>query len=297
MACTLAVLLSFLFAVEPAAPARLICCGGAEVFILPAGKDAPTEADRVWRWKAADSPEIPAEHHAKFRSTDECKPVGDFILITSSSGGVALVRRADKRAVFFTTAKNAHSACLLPGRRVAVCSSFGGDELLIHSLDKGGADAPPLAKIPLHGAHGALWDKPRKRLWALGDKELLLIEIRGEAPATEIVVERKWPLPTGGGHDLSFARDGKALLLTTVKSVYRFDTTAFEFSPYPGLAGLEHVKSVDEHPATGEVVFHRGAGKNWWSDTIRFLAPARTVRLEGERLYKIRWDIDRGMPE
>ena len=48
---------------------------------------------------------------------------------------------------------------------------------------------------------------------------------------------------------------------------------------------------------SGRVVFHQGAGKNWWSDTIRFPEPARTMQLADERLYKIRWDVDRGMPE
>lgn len=291
----LAAIASLLLFAEP--DPRLICCGGAEVFIISSEKDKPAQTDRVWRWRAADSPEIPAELHAKFRTNDECKPVGEFVLITASSGGVALVRRADKRCVFFTVAKNPHSACLLPGKRVAVASSYGGDELIVWSLEKSGESAAPLARTKLHGAHGALWDKSRKRLWALGDKELLLIDLKGDAGAVELAVEKRFDLPTPGGHDLSFARDPRFLVITTNTRVYRFDAEKAEFGPMPGLAELNHVKSVDEHPTTGRVVFHQGAGKNWWSDTIRFLDPARTIQLADERLYKVRWDVDRGLPE
>ena len=102
-------------------PADLICCGAQEVFIIGSEKDNA----RKWTWRASDSPSIPKKAHAWFRTTDECKPVGKCILITSSSGGVALIRREDKACLFLAHARNAHSACLLPGDRVNVMVAFG----------------------------------------------------------------------------------------------------------------------------------------------------------------------------
>jgi hypothetical protein len=292
--------------VPAADPPRLIVCGAHEVFIISSKLDEPAEADRTWRWRAGDSPEIPAAMHTQFRTTDECKPAGEHILITASSGGVALVRRQDKRCVFLASAKNAHSACLLPRERVAVASSTGGDELLIFSRASSGPDAQPIARLPLKGAHGALWDNGLSRLWAMGEKELLKVELGEKDDAPQIVVEKRWPLVTDGGHDLAFARDSKSLLITTRFGVYRFEIAGEKFVPLgeakgaDGLAALaEHdsVKSVDEHPTTGAVVYHRATEKQWWSDTIRFAGSERTIRLAGERLYKVRWDVDRGLPK
>ena len=275
---------------------RLIVCGGEEVFIVPAGGAVKT-ADRVWRWRAADSPEIPAEMRAKFRTTDECKPAGDSILITSSGGGIALVRREDKKCLFHASAKNAHSACLLPDRRVAVASSYGGDELLIFDLEKPSATAEPLARMPLHGAHGAVWDEQRERLWALGDKVLLLVEMRGRGESSALKIDKQFELPSPGGHDLVAAQDRRYLIVTNDTTVYRFDTKETRFEPQARLADKPRVKSVDQSP-TGRIVYHQGTDKTWWSDTIRFLEPgapgkeaAAELKIEDERIYKVRWDV------
>jgi hypothetical protein len=272
---------------------QLIVCGGPEVFIIPADAQQLTEQDRLWRWRAGDSPEIPAAMHTQFRTTDECKPAGDSILITASSGGVALVRRRDKKCLFWTSAKNAHSACLVPGERLAVAASHGGDEVLLFGMKRSAAELAPLARIKLDGAHGVLWDAGRSRLWALGTHELQLLELRGQGEGMELVVERKWPLPTPGGHDLSPCRDPRQLFVTSNTHVYRFDMKEGRFEPMPALAEQPKVKSIDEHPRTGQIVYHQGTEKTWWSDTIRFLAPARTLTLPEERLYKVRWDVER----
>lgn len=275
---------------------RLICCGASEVFLLPAGKEAPTVEDRLWRWTAADSPEIPVSLHARFRSTDECKPYGPYMLITSSSDGVALVRREDKACVFFTLARNAHSACLLPGERIAVAASFGGDELRVYHRNSPGAEAKPVCRWPLEGAHGAWWDIEAERLWALGERELLKLRLQGSGSDSSLSLEAQWRLPTTGGHDLSPARDSKSLLITTNTHVYRFERTTGVFTPYEPLAESKRVKSVDEHPRLDRTVYHQAAGPNWWSDRIRFTSSERTIHLPGERLYKVRWDVDRGLP-
>ncbi|HBE68924.1 MAG TPA: hypothetical protein DDW52_12320 [Planctomycetaceae bacterium] len=269
----------------------VVCCGEDEVFILRIDRDASTAPTTIWTWSAKDSPEIPEAGRKSFASTDECKPVGDSLLITSSSGGVALVRRRDKRCLFYTVAKNAHSACLLPNDRVAVASSFGGDELLVYKrTEPDGSPAQPIAKIPLRGAHGALFEQTRKRLWALGSDELLLVNVDDEADRASLSIDKRVKLPTPGGHDLSRSRDPSILFVTTNKHVYRFNKSSQMFSLDPVLANEPKVKSVCEHPKTGEIVYHQGTPENWWSDTIRFIGAREDIQLPGQRLYKIRWD-------
>ena len=119
--------------------AGLIVCGAEEVYLIP-HREGVTKKDATWSWRAVDSPQIPAGVKGRFATADECKSCGDKILITSSSGGVVLVNRKDKACLFYTTSKNAHSGCLLPGNLVAVASSFGGDELRVFDLAKSGAE-------------------------------------------------------------------------------------------------------------------------------------------------------------
>lgn len=287
LAC-FALVLACSSATSPAHAAdRLICCGDRAVFVIPAAPAADKPLEILWKWTAADSPEIPTEHHSLFRTTDECKPYPEHILITASSGGIALVRRSDKRAVFWAQAKNAHSACLLPGDRVAVAASVGGDELQIFGRGQSGVAAKPLARLALVGAHGVFWEPERERLWALGTYELLRCTLTA---ANELTVADRWQLPTAGGHDLSPGQSGQTFLITTNSNVYQFDRTQGTFTPHPLLGDLPSIKSVDEHPSLMRLVYHQGAKPNWWSDTIRFAGRDETIRLEGERLYKIRWD-------
>ena len=173
----------------------LVLCGMNRVFILDGASGKQT-----WEWTAESSPVVPIENRKAFATTDECKVYQDLILITSSSGGVALVERKTKKSRFFTTVRNAHSACLLPGQLIAVAASFGGDEVRIFNQTKSGAKVIPKMIVPLYGAHGVEWDGKRKCLWALGTKELLKISIARD----KATVQNRFELPASGGHDLSW---------------------------------------------------------------------------------------------
>lgn len=279
----------------------VICCGADEVFILPLTKDKPSLNDRTWVWRAADSPEIPADARTWFRTTDDCKLYGDEILITSSSGGVALVSREDKHCRFLAHVRNAHSACLLPDNRIAVASSVGGDEVVIYrivpgEIGKSAEPGDPIARHPLPSAHGVVWDAQRNRLWALGYDTLQLLELNDADGELGIRMEQEWNLPTDGGHDLTDAQQGSLLLVTTESGVYHFDKSHSAFAPDAELGDAHDVKSIHEHPTTGRVVYHQANGENWWSDTIRFRDESHTIQLPGQRLYKVRWDAPQDRP-
>ena len=202
-----------------------------------------------------------------------------------------MIRRSDKSCQFYTLAKNAHSACLLPNKRVAVASSFGGDELLIYNLEKPQDGPFPTGdENPTQGRSWCLWDKKMNRLWALGSDELLLIDIAGANQEVELDTERRFKLPTPGGHDLTQSRDEAILFITVDSHVYRFDKKKSQFTTDPFLADHKKVKSMTQHPTTGEIVYHQGTPNTWWSNIIRFVGPRKSITLPDRHLYKVRWD-------
>lgn len=48
------------------------------------------------------------------------------------------------------------------------------------------------------------------------------------------------------------------------------------------------VKSLHVHPVSGQVVWVQSQAGNWWSDTLRVLAPSATVAVLGEKIYEAR---------
>lgn len=131
--------------------------------------------------------------------------------------------------------------------------------------------------MPLRGAHGAIWDRELNRLWALGSDELLLVDVGDEPTRSTLNVDKRIELPSPGGHDLSRSPKTSFLFVTTNKHVYRFSRNDGRFSPDPVLADQPKVKSVSEHPQTGEVVYHQGTKETWWSDRIRFVGDREDI--------------------
>lgn len=271
---------------------RLVCCGAAEVFVF----DVADPQAKLWSWTASDSPSIPESFHSKFLSTDDCKPYADeLMLITSSSRGVALIRRETKRCIFLADVANAHSACLLPDQQLAVAASTSGDEIQFFNYDDANeqdtlAAAVPTQRIELLGAHGTVWDATRKRLWALGTEELLQIQYnRADKTTAAWSVAARYQLPSMGGHDLSPAHDDENLWVTTDTQVLRFNMDDQSFEVAEGFGDQKKVKSVDVHPLTKRIVYQQALPTEWWSHTVRF-ADAPAITLGKQRLYKVRWD-------
>lgn len=277
---------------------RLVCCGADEVFVI----DTANPHTKLWSWRVSDSPSIPQNFRPKFRSTDDCKPYADgLMLITSSSRGVALIRRETKRCIFLADVANAHSACLLPERQLAVAASTSGDEIQFFNYDdtseaESVSAAVPTQRIELLGAHGTVWDAARERLWALGTDELLQIQDQrtGKAARAWTVVAR-YPLPSQGGHDLSPAHDAAHLWVTTNTQVLRFNMDASSFETAEGFGDQQKVKSVDAEPHSKRIVFQQALPTEWWSHTIRF-TDAPSITLDNQILYKVRWDAPAPRP-
>jgi hypothetical protein len=276
---------------SPARP-QLMLCGWDEVFILALPVEPGSAPETVWSWKAEEDPGVPAELRRAFRTTDDVKAVdsGRRILISSSSGGIALVDRATRRATFCARVVNAHSIEWLPGGRIAAAASVGSapgaNRVVVFDSLRG----REVAEAPLPSAHGLVWEEAAGRLWALGFDQLQAYALEDTSGGLSLRLVQSFPLPDPDGHDLVAEPGGRGLLLTTHAQVWRFDRDRQDFTPFAPLAGRARVKSVSVHPKTGRLAAVQAEGENWWSEQVLFPGeepPA--LRLPGRRLYKARW--------
>lgn len=273
----------------------LIACGGSEVRLYET--DAP--AAPLWIWRASDEHGLPeAFRTGLLAKIDECKPVleGRAILLTASTGGVALIDRATGLARFWATAPQAHSAEMLPGDRVVIAAAIAPESNRLTVYDLRTPDRA-LFSTPLASAHGVVWDAPRQRLFAVGFSELrsyVLEDWSGSTPGLRTV--GAWTLPgEQSGHDLSPTPNGRDLIVTTNDNVWRFSPATGEFSLFGPLAGRRHVKAVSISPRTGRIATQQPT-EQWWSYAARLLNPQGEIPTPGINLYKVRWDWRSGDP-
>jgi hypothetical protein len=275
-----------------AAAGTLFACGGPQVLTLTLRLERD-EVAIVQRtdWDAAKSEGMPAEMVPKFRTTDDCKPIdgGTRLLVTSSSGGLAIVERATGKTEFHATVANAHSAEVLPGGRVvaAASTSPAGNRLIVFDRRRNDVE---LFTTPLVSAHGTHWVESERTLWALGLLELRAYElVDWESPKPSLKLRDTFKLPSRGGHDLSPLPGTSQFVVTTEHEVLIFDRKSGRFVRHPELGALVNVKSVTVHPATGRTAFTLADPPDWWTYTVRFLEPEATLKFADDRLYKVRW--------
>ncbi len=278
------ILAAFLLSPMATAADRLLLCGGSEVFMVE-----PDATTKVWSWRAKDHPEFPADLAKAFATTDDCKPLdgGKRILVSSSSGGCALVERETGKPLWWAKVRNAHSIEALPDGRIIVASSVGGDKLLLFDSAKGDR---VLWETPLPSAHGVVWDAARKRLYALGFKELRsYAPVNWDTATPTLELKQTIPLPDDDGHDFSPVPGSADLVLTTDRHVWIFDRDKSEIRPHPEFKDRPGVKCVSIHPGSGRTLLIQSSGGNWWSETAELFQPNGIITLKGETLYKGRW--------
>lgn len=269
---------------------RLLLCGMDEVFEIDAAVGENNNQTKHWSWRAKDRTEIPEAIRSRFGTTDECKPVsGGLYLVTSSGGGCAAIDRTSNQVVWYAVVANAHSIEALPGNRVVVAGSVAkeGNRLVLFDL---AVPEKPLWEGPLQSAHGVVWDEERKRLWAIGYDVLECYSLQGwESETPSLNREASFPLPDAGGHDLQPIPESDDLVLSTHDHVYLFDREQEKFRLHPELGNERNVKCVSTSDSTGRVVWLKGKGDAWWTNTLGFLNPTGEAVLASEKLYKARW--------
>jgi hypothetical protein len=267
---------------------QVIVCGSAQVLEgTLTERDGKASFEPEWTWRPEIRVGLALALRSNFAGTDEWNRVdgGKAVLITSSANALALDSYETRATLFYANVRNAHSAALLPGGLIVAASSFSpdgaGDRLLL--FDRGRSDHA-IATLPLSWAHGVEWDQTRGVLWALGDRELVEIKIANK----QMVVQKTFPLPSRGGHDLVLSSDASVLYLTTSTQVLVFTPKDGTFIPFSAFAGIRDVKSLSIDPHDGQIAYTQAGNGVWWTYTIKFLNPPAQLVLP-EHAYKMRW--------
>ena len=236
---------------------------------------------------------------------DEAKPVYNrtCVLVTASGGGVALIRIADKKAMFYAKpGGNPHSAEVLPDGNVVVASSTGN---LLSVYVYNGADSyvsRPAFTMPVHSAHNVVWDRKRGCLWTATGAQLLKLAYNGKRTAPELTQVRSYDMAAGNtdAHDLAPVCGEDAMYVSTNQHVYKFDCAAEKFLDVE-IFQQNTIKSISTGPEGYSTIVMRptSGGSNWWSAEVCDMKGNRLFNRAGYQIYKARWYVENpfGYPE
>jgi hypothetical protein len=259
-------------------------CGDTKVLIVDYAGSKDTIPNIIWTWDARTAEGLPDSFRPKFRTVDDCKHYGDKILVSSSSGAVAVVDLKSKKTIFYADAAMAHSVEMLPGNLMAAALSthVKGNKLFLYNIKK---SDQPLYADTLYSGHGVVWDKQRQSLFVLGYD--VLKEYKLNASSQTLILKNKWPIPGKGGHDLQMAPDGKRLFMTSETDLAEFDLTTNQFTQPRDFKPVPNVKSVGQNTA-GQFIFTIPE-QSWWTFHVKFSNPDRVFAFPGMKVYKARW--------
>lgn len=212
--------------------------------------------EMLWSWTPADS-DLTAAEQAWFELPDEVKPIYDceYLLVTATRGGVAIIRIEDKRVMFYACPKGQpHSAELLPDGNVVVASSTDGtadgDKLRLYEVDFTKRFASePAAVYPLNFGHNAVWDRTNELLWATAGDVLHAYRYIRTDGRPALALQETYPLPDGqkDAHDLFPVHGLNQLWLTTPNAIWKFNVSTKEFARFNASATV-NVKCVSSGP-------------------------------------------------
>lgn len=243
----------------------------------------------IWEWTPQTS-NIPSSHWSWFRLIDEAKPIynNKYILLTATSGGVALVRIADKKTVWYSYSDGKpHSAEILPDGNVVVANATGLT-LTFFAVDTLVSGTTAKKKYFYLGeGHNAVWDKNRNVLWTTSHDALKAFRYNnncGDPYLVEQEVERI-NLPGSLPHDLFPVHGEDALWLSTTDKVHKFDMATKRFTT---VLSQNKVKSISSGPVGFPTVIIHGK-EDYWTDEIKDVNGVRIYQENKLKIYKARW--------
>lgn len=270
---------------------KIIVCGSNRINIIDLKKSTAVKPDIVWQWIASEDTTLPLIYRQVYiTKIDECKQStdGKRILMTSSSGGIAIINIADKKVLFYAYVPNAHSIEELPNNKIAVISSIHtlGNAIDIYDTNQ---LEKSLYRTSFYSGHGLFWHRSEKVLYALGGKELRTYELvnwQTNSPSLNLINNANQP--GGNGHDLRPVADSSALIITDENNSYLFNIKAKTFSTYSPLSSKKDVKSVDINRKDGRVLYVTPE-ESWWAFHVRILNPVLSLPVPDMNIYKARW--------
>lgn len=263
-----------------------LVCGDHQVLLVDYDQSSDTIPKIVWTWDAHRANDLPEEYRLKkFNTVDDCKSIknGTKVLVSSSSGAVAIVDRKSSAVDFHAPVPNAHSVELLPGNLLVAAASTAddGNRIMVFDLKD---RSKVLYTDGLYSAHGLVWNDRRKSLFALGYDVLREYKL---APGGHLQLKDHWRIPGIGGHDLQPTPDGKGLFVTEHEGAWRFDFDTHRFAKIAGFPDTKNIKSVGQNQA-GQYIF-TVPEQSWWTFHVNFHSPERRFAFPDMKVYKARW--------
>lgn len=264
----------------------VLVCGDSKVLLVNFSDENDTIPSVIWSWDANYASDLPSDYKMKkFNSIDDCKAVknGEEILISSSSGAIALLNKEEKKMLFYTEVPNAHSIELLPGDKIAAAASTAdkGNSIMLFDINYPGK---LLSSDSLYSAHGLVWDEKRNSLFALGYNVLREYKIKDNYLLEPV---EEWEIPGRSGHDLQMAPDGNNLFITEHTGAWIFSIKDKKFNKIDNFPDAENIKSINQNKF-GQFVF-TVPEESWWTYHVSFYNPAASLAFPGIHVYKARW--------
>ncbi len=268
----------------------IIVCGDSKVLIVEFPKQGDTIPYIVWSWDAQLANDVPFEYRTKkFNSIDDCKSTnkGEQLMISSSSGAIAVVNIEDKKVIFIADVPNAHSIEMIPGNKIIAAASTApeGNRLMLFDVNQ-----PPnlLDTDSLYSAHGVVWDNRRDVLFALGYDVLRKYKVDHN---NKLVINDEWKIPGISGHDLSISPDGDNLFITERTGAWIFNIENHSFSKIEQFPDAENIKSINQN--INYQYIYTVAEESWWTYQVKFFNPSGYLSFPNLRVYKTRfYNID-----
>ena len=243
----------------------------------------------IWDWRASES-NIRPQDVKWFNAPSDAKAVYDnkYILLNASLGGVALIRIADKKTMFYAYAGgNTHSAELLPDGNIVTASSTGSYLMIFHVDTSHFHDHVYSKKIYLPFAHNVVWDKKRELLWSAAKNNLYSFRYNFNCEHPDLIMVDSTVLPDTDAHDLFPVYGKDSLWLTTIHGVFKIDPSTKKITVVKGNY-TDNIKNVSSGPEGFPIIGMLPKVK-WWTDEVLDDKGNSIFKEEGLKMYKVRW--------
>lgn len=255
-------------------PTALVLAGNSYIKIVEPAKIVSGDYHEAvtWQWDATTCAKTLSLAEAKMDHVGDGKfnaEANRMLVISSYGWTVGLEYPSGKTFFWSKQTPNAHSAEWLPGNKIAVACSDGGDEVQIYDTRMSNR---VLASAPLTSAHGVAWMERDSVLYAVGGNQLALFKLKGldtDSPSIKLI--KSITAPRVGLHDLTKIDDNTLCL--GGRNCYLFDVQAETFTALPFFNGRKGLKSLNYNPANGEMWYTDATEPEgdytWSTQTVR----------------------------
>lgn len=246
----------------------------------------------VWEWTPGASNVRPQDVQW-FTNMSDAKPVynNKYIIATASAGGVALVRIADKKTVFYAYGGNGniHSAEVLPDGNIVIAASTGGYLMVIKTDTSAYPFNGYTKKVSQPDAHNVVWDKKRQLLWSASGNKLYAYQYNFNCAAPGLTLKDSLVLPASGCHDL-FPVNGKdSLWLSTSSKVWAINLQSKAVVQQSTLARIKSVSSGPDSNYPAILMQSIDTDQQWYNNKLIDFGGNTVFQLAGLKMYKARW--------